>query len=278
MEAALALLEGGARPDGRCAARSDPPQNKTQLSFSDEESDSSCVSDSDISEHPGEWESDLTPLHLACAGGHTAVVRALLSAGECTHRIASGRKARGLDVGGPRQGSSSGDLPGADDFLGGIGMTAATMTPFFSGSEGGRDGGHTPLHLASACGSVGAVRALVEAGACVHLRAREFDETPLHLASASGHLGVMDLLLEAGADVDAGDEIGNTPLHVARDVETLEFLLARGANPNLAAISPYGSGSPLGSYCTLIHRLETDEKGMERATAQVRRATGGYDN
>lgn len=266
MEAALALLEGGARPDGRgIIIGPDHPRNETRPSS--DESDS-YVSDSDISEHPGEWEGDLTPLHLACAGGHTAVVRALLSAGERTDRIASGRKVRGLDIG-----PQHNDNPPVADHFGGIGIRA--VAPFLGGEGGGRDGGHTPLHLASVCGAVGAVRALVEAGACVHLRARDFDDTPLHLASASGHLEVMAVLLEAGADVNAGDEIGNTPLHVARDVQTLEFLLARGANPNLVAISRYGSGSPLGSYCTLIHRLETDDKGMARATAQVQ-GHGGF--
>lgn len=98
----------------------------------------------------------------------------------------------------------------------------------------------------------------------------EGDLTPLHLASEAGQLEVMAALVTAGADVDAGDEIGNTPLHVARDARTLEFLLEHGANPNLVAYSEYGSGSPLGSYCTLVHRLETDEKGMASATAQVR--------
>lgn len=271
----MALLEGGARPDGRCIiGPPDRPQTELPLSFSDK-SNFSYAPDPDMSEYPEEWEGDLTPLHLACAGGHTAVVRALLTAGERTDRIASGRKARGADTG-PQHSSSSGNLPVADD-LGGIEIWA--VSPFLGG-EGGRDGGHTPLHLASACGAVGAVRALVESGACVDLRARNLDDTPLHLASASGHLEVMEVLLEAGADVNAGDEIGNTPLHVARDVQTLELLLSRGANPNVVAISRYGSGSPLGSYCTLVHRLETDEEGMERATAQVpgHVCVGGVDS
>lgn len=265
LQAALALLEGGAAPDGRRTVVLHNGSGTAVASSSSDESDISDVSDSDISEYPGEWEGDLTPLHLACAGGHTEIVRALLSAGERTDRIASGRKVCGLDLG--RQHNGNGNDPPAADRFGGIGV--GSMAPFFGGG-GERDGGHTPLHLASACGAAGAVRVLVEAGACVHRRAAgDCDDTPLHLASAAGQVEVMAVLLEAGADINAEDEIGNTPLHVARDARTLEFLLARGANPNLVAMSHYGSGSPLGSYCTLIHRLETDEKGMASATAQV---------
>ena len=271
LEVALALLEGGATPDGRRivaphngngTAVGSPSSNDSDIS------DISDVSDSDLSEYyPGEWEGDLTPLHLACAGGHTEIVRALLSAGERTDRIASGRKVCGLDLGGRRDSDGKG-TPAAADRFGGIGAGAGSMASFF-GAGGERDGGHTPMHLASACGAAGAVRSLVEAGASVHRRAGDCDDTPLHLASAAGQVEVAAALLEAGADIDAEDEIGNTPLHVARDAKTLEFLLARGANPNLVAMSHYGSGSPLGSYCTLIHRLETDEEGMASATAQV---------
>lgn len=250
LKAALALLEAGARPDGRNIADLGLQQIGRDTAFtgdSSDEWDTSDTSDSDMFEFPENRESDLTPLHLACAGGHTTVVRALLSAGERTDRMASARKISGLD------------------HFGGIGM--GEVHSFVGEGEG--EGGHTPLHLASACGAVGAVRALVEAGACVHRRAGDCDDTPLHLASASGHVETILALLESGADIDAGDEIGNTPLHVARDAETLEFLLARGANPNLVAMSRYGNGTPLASLCTLVHRLETDETGMLNATAQV---------
>eukprot|EP00903_Cladosiphon_okamuranus_P020143 g18494.t1 len=275
LEAALALLEGGAKPDGRRTAtpRSGSGNAVDSSSSSDmsDISDISDISDSDLSDHAGEWEGDPTPLHLACAGGHTKVVRALLSAGERTDRIASGRKVCGLDLGGRLDnGNGNGDGSGNDapvtNRFGGIG--AGPMPPFF-GAGGERDGGHTPMHLASVCGAAGVVRVLVEAGASVHRRAGDCDDTPLHLASAAGQVEVVAALLEAGADINAEDEIGNTPLHVALDARTLEFLLARGANPNLVAMSCYGSGSPLGSYCTLLHRLETDEKGMASATAQV---------
>lgn len=186
--------------------------------------------------HKEEGEGDLTPLHEACARGHVAVVKALLDAGERTDWIAAGRTVEFND---------------------------SLMA--FSGT---RDGGHTPLHLAAAHGHVEVVRALIDTGAPVNIQV-DCDDTPLHLAAAGGHVDVMAALLDAGADVDAGDHVGNTALHAVGDVASLEFLLAAGANPNLVAASKYGSGTPLGSYCTLIHRLETNEKDMDNATAQV---------
>ncbi|CAM9156483.1 unnamed protein product [Ascophyllum nodosum] len=187
------------------------------------------------------WDADLTPLHEASARGHIEVVRALLSAGGEPDCIACGTKVGKLRV--ERCGHQV---------------------------LSGWDGGHTPLHLASAFGYADVVRALVESGASVGARGGANDETPLHFAALCGQVDAMAALIESGANIDVGDNSGNTALHVAADVSSTEFLLAAGANPNLVAESPYGSCTPLGSYCTLIHRLETAPEGVENATSQVK--------
>lgn len=40
-------------------------------------------------------------------------------------------------------------------------------------------------------------------------------QTPLHLAAAAGQLEVCRLLLELGASIDATDDLGQKPIHVA---------------------------------------------------------------
>lgn len=40
-------------------------------------------------------------------------------------------------------------------------------------------------------------------------------QTPLHLAAAAGQLKVCTLLLELGASIDASDDQGQKPIHVA---------------------------------------------------------------
>ena len=40
-------------------------------------------------------------------------------------------------------------------------------------------------------------------------------QTPLHLAAAAGQIEVCKLLLELGASIDATDDLGQKPIHVA---------------------------------------------------------------
>lgn len=186
-------------------------------------------------------DTDLRPLHEASARGHVEIIKALLSAGELPDCLVSGRKIRDLRI----------ENSGGDVF-----------------SE--RGCGYTPLHLASAFGHADVVRTLVESSASVDVQGGDYDDTPLHLAASGGRVGAMAALLEAGAGIDVGNMIGNTALHVAANISSTEFLLRAGANPNMVAESPYGSCTPLGSYCTLIHRLETAEERVENAAAQVK--------
>jgi ankyrin repeat protein len=56
--------------------------------------------------------------------------------------------------------------------------------------------------------------------------------TPLHLAAQWGHKDVAELLLAKGADVNAKDDDGGTPLHMAKSKDVAELLLAKRAEIN----------------------------------------------
>ena len=100
---------------------------------------------------------------------------------------------------------------------------------------------NTPLHEAAESGTLGVVRALLEAGAEVDARARGFDaysgvaNTPLHYAARNPDPVVVATLLEVGADVNARGRDGATPLHYAawnRNPAAAQLLLEAGAEVN----------------------------------------------
>ena len=123
--------------------------------------------------------------------------------------------------------------------------------------------GDTALMNAAKAGTVQGVQALIEAGANVEARDGYSFQTPLMWAAAFNQAEIVQILAENGADVNAvsaelifsgiqqGGVQGDFPNggltalhHAARDngVETVEVLLALGADPNI--LDPQGI-SPL---------------------------------
>jgi ankyrin repeat protein len=133
----------------------------------------------------------------------------------------------------------------------------------------------TPLIAAATAAELGALRALIAAGAGVDRdsngltaliaatrdsydgrieavmtllangadpnRADEAGNTPLHFAALTRDAGVAQSLIDAGARIDAINREGLTPLAIACEAANwtvVEFLLKRGAAVHLAAASP----------------------------------------
>ncbi len=103
-------------------------------------------------------------------------------------------------------------------------------------------GGNTAFLLAAQGGRLNSARILLGAGVEVN-EAGADGNTPLVVAAFSGHGPFASWLLDEGADPNATGG-GYTALHAATmrsDLETVERLLAHGANPDI----PITRGSPL---------------------------------
>jgi ankyrin repeat protein len=84
----------------------------------------------------------------------------------------------------------------------------------------------TALLLAARQGALDAVRALVWAGAALD-KPQGDGITPLIMSIFNAHYDVAAALLEMGADPRRGDNANRTPLFMATDMHTLEWLFSR---------------------------------------------------
>jgi ankyrin repeat protein/L-ascorbate metabolism protein UlaG (beta-lactamase superfamily) len=103
-------------------------------------------------------------------------------------------------------------------------------------SVNARDGqGRTPLFLAAQSGQQALVDELLAKGARLDAECAD-GRTMLHAAAAGSLLGLAERLVKMGRRVDTPDHYGRTPLcdAVQEDatLDTVTWLLARGANPN----------------------------------------------
>ncbi|KAK2014320.1 ankyrin repeat protein, partial [Colletotrichum eremochloae] len=74
--------------------------------------------------------------------------------------------------------------------------------------------GKSPLSIASEKGYNGIVRLLLDKGANLSMKSNDRGRTALHSASNNGHLEVVKLLLFHRAGINAGDQAGQTALHL----------------------------------------------------------------
>ncbi|KAH8999662.1 ankyrin repeat-containing domain protein [Lactarius hatsudake] len=126
----------------------------------------------------------------------------------------------------------------------------------------------TPLHLATYMGDLSVARLLFEHRAEVDLRTYD-NKSPLHhvsirvIGEREGERSILArLLVERGADVEAQDQLGTTPLHLASlygRLEIAQLLLDQGANAHARSNR---SRSPLHAAAQGFHGLHVHPHGM----------------
>ncbi len=160
----------------------------------------------------------VTPLALACTGGHVATVKLLLESGAD-----------------PNHASPTGETPLM------VAARTGVVDSVVSLLDHGADPlaretwmGQTALMWAAAERHTDVIAPLVEAGAEVDSRT-DAGFTPLMFATRLGHIETVDALLDAGADIQQTLSDGTSPLVVAvinAHYDLAVRLLERGADPN----------------------------------------------
>lgn len=90
------------------------------------------------------------------------------------------------------------------------------------------------IHDAARLGSGKDVQAILKAAPAMRDARTQHGSTPLHLAATNPDIGALQALLAAGADVNARDNEGLTPLHMTaytQNARHAELLLQAGADP-----------------------------------------------
>ncbi|RKL08731.1 hypothetical protein BFJ70_g16744 [Fusarium oxysporum] len=177
-----------------------------------------------------------TPLALAAAAGHEAIVRLLLDWGAHIEAVdKEGRTPLSMAI---EQGHEA------------IVQLLLDQGAYIEAAD---KGGQTPLWWAAWKGHEAIVRLLLDRGAYIEATDKHYRRTPLSMAVEEGHEAVVQLLLDRGAYTEAADKGGRTPLWWAAwkgHEAVVRLLLDRGAY--IEAADQWGS-TPLWRAAAVGH-------------------------
>jgi len=177
-----------------------------------------------------------TPLHYAAANGHKAMVELLLSRKADVHATDRRRAATALHLAAEK------------------GFKSVAETLLDHGADiSAKAGGRTPLFDAVAYGNAAVAELLISRGADPNAGA------VLHVVARNGSKALAELLIANKANVNATNEVGETPLHVTAEsgqVEIAMLLLSHGAEVEAKSARPdRGGWTPL-QYAVAFQKLE----------------------
>ncbi|MCB1140869.1 MAG: ankyrin repeat domain-containing protein [Leptospiraceae bacterium] len=120
-----------------------------------------------------------------------------------------------------------------------------------------------PIQIAAELGHWGCMNLLLDTGVEHVNEIGSSGKSPLHLTCEAGNLTLTKKILELGADPNLTDSEGLTALYYAsgkNDIELVECLLSKNADPALSALHPISNACDGGSISVVQLFLET---GME---------------
>lgn len=226
-------------------------------------------------------QNGFTPLYMAAQEGHVDVVRTLLNKGanqQCTTEdgftaidvaVQQGHEkvVAALLHHDSRKGYRSLHTAARKDFA----KAAKLLLQKDHKPDVEAPNGFTPLHIAAKYGNLNVAGVLIQHGATIDYKTKNYVIAPLHVAAKYGNINIVTLLVEKGSKVDIPNKDGLTPLHcAARDGHdaVVEYLISKKAS--ITARTKHGL-TPLHMSCQGNHSstsgLLIDSKAPVNAVA-----------